>query len=151
MRRERPGKAPRGALWGVASQAFSSAGRGAIASGTSGAVNIVGDYYFNDDIKDKDPLGYATAAATGFGTGAASSIATGRLSGSFVNSFGITSTVGRELAGNAVSSGVGVVSSEVNEAIRPGGDPSLGNIIQTFTTGAAQGGDGPTVGVRRRW
>ncbi|MCM3505721.1 DUF6531 domain-containing protein [Curtobacterium sp. ODYSSEY 48 V2] len=136
---------------GVASQAFSSAGRGAIASGTSGAVNNVGDYYFNDEIKDKNPLGYATAAATGFGTGAASSIATGRLSGSFVNSFGITSTVGREIAGNAVSSGVGVVSSEVNEAIRPGGDPSLGNIIQTFTTGAAQGGDGPTVGVHRRW
>ncbi len=136
---------------GVASQVFSSAGRGAIASGTSGAVNNIGDYAVNDEIRDKNLLGFATAGATGFGTGAASSLAVGRAAGPLAEGLGVTSPLGKETVGNLVSMGVGGISATVNEAIRPGGDTSIENLVQTFGTGAAQGGDGPTVGVHRRW
>lgn len=138
---------------------FSSAGRSAVAAGTSGAASNMTDYAFNG--KNQTVGGYIQNAATGFGTGAAFSLGSGRASGAVMDRLGIEPRfpTGRhvDIGDHAMAPNVarwntavdgvvdhvtGGVGSVVNDVL-VGKDP--GDYLQDGINGAISGASGPTV------
>ena len=94
-----------------------------------------------------DPREWCRPSPTlsGFGLGAGFSLGSGALEAKIVKNLDLTSPGATALIGGVVNHSAGGVGAMANELVRPGGDQSRANLVQTFGTGFLAGARGPTV------
>ena len=85
---------------------------------------------------------------SGFGRGAGFSLGSGG-GAKIVKNLDLSSPGATALIGGVVNHSAGGVGAMANELVRPGGDQSRANLVQTFGTGFLAGARGPTVSSHR--